>query len=104
MKIWIRAISKAIPLVVIAMLMLALLTGCENAALSDEQNPFKDRFAKLDVSMNVNVLVDTKTGVCYLNYWNANGVGSTVLLDTDGTLLLYEEAWYQMYEEGDHAK
>ena len=104
MKIWIRAISKAVPLVVIAMLMLALLTGCENAALSDEQNPFKDRFATLDVGSRVDVIVDTKTGVCYLYRAIGYGAGITVMLDTDGTPLLYDEAWYQMYEEANHAE
>lgn len=104
MKIWIRAICKAVPFIAIAMLMLALLTSCESAALSDERNPFMDRFDKYNASSNARVIIDTKTGVCYMIYWTANGTGLTALLDTDGTPLLYEEAWYQMYEEGDYAK
>lgn len=89
---------------VLLLVMIALaLTGCATESKAGEHNPFEDRFAIVGVNNTIKVIIDRTTGVCYLWRKSGYGAGMTVLLDADGTPLTYSEAWYQTYQEADHA-
>lgn len=95
---------RLISLALVVMMVGIALTGCTTTTEAATNNPFADRFVELGVGTRDAVIVDKETGVCYLWHgYNRKG-GLTVLLDADGTPLTYEEAWYQTYQEGDHAE
>lgn len=85
----------AIALVVFAIAI--TLTSCSTTTEADELNPFDDRFVECDASRVSTVIVDKLTGVCYIYRKVGYGAGMTVLLDADGTPLLYKEAWEQAF-------
>ena len=80
--------------ILILVILLTILSGCTEA---DTPNPFYDRFATCKLNNNMTILVDTITGVCYIYRKVGYGAGMTMLMDTDGTPLLYEEAWAQAF-------
>ena len=87
-----------IKLLILALLIVLVLTGCAIESNAGENNPFEDRFAREYLENYMYLIVDKITGVCYLAYIH-NGSGLTVMLDADGTPLTYSEAWYQVYGE-----
>ena len=90
---------RLILMLLVMLLMAFLMNGCSTTTEASENNPFLSRFSMLYAGAHRYVIVDTKTGVCYLRDYDNRGVGMTVLLDSDGTPLLYEEAWQQMCDE-----
>lgn len=89
-----------IKLLMLALLIVLVITGCATQSTAGEHNPFEDRFAVVSTINNtIKVIIDRTTGVCYLWRKSGYGAGMTVLLDADGTPLTYEEAWYQTYQE-----
>lgn len=84
--------KKIIALVLVFALVLAL-TACTATTAEGgvQRNPFDDRFTKYSASFSNAVFVDNVTGVCYL--WRASGYsgGLTVMLDADGSPLIYKE-------------
>jgi hypothetical protein len=95
-----RLISLALVVVMVGV----ALTGCTTTTDAEAPNPFSDRFVELDAGDWIRAIVDKETGVCYLWRERGYGGGMTVLLDADGTPLTYEDAWYQTYQEADHAE
>lgn len=89
-------------LLVLVVLILVFSCGMESGA--GEPNPFEDRFVECRASHVSTVIVDKMTGVCYIYRSVGYGAGMTVLLDIDGTPLLYEDAWYQALWEATNAK
>ena len=90
-----RILSIVLAIFVIAI----ILTSCSTTTVADEPNPFNGRFAECDTSVYSTVIVDKLTGVCYIYRRVGYGAGMTVLLDADGTPLLYDEAWAQAFWE-----
>ena len=84
--------KKIIALVLVFALVL-VLTACTAAtsASEPEYNPFKDRFDSYKVETGMRVYVDRVTSVCYLWEKSGYGGGLTVMLDTDGSPLIYME-------------
>ena len=95
---------RLISLALVVMMVGIALTGCTTTTEAATNNPFADRFVEFYTGVYQKVIVDKETGVCYLWRKHGYGGGLTVLLDADGTPLTYEEAWYQTYQEGDHAE
>lgn len=94
-----------IKLLMLALLIVLVITGCATESKAGEHNPFDGRFAIVGVGENtIRVIIDRTTGVCYLWCKSGYGAGMTVLLDADGTPLTYSEAWYQTYQEETHAE
>jgi len=91
---------RVVSLVLVLFMLAAVLTSCGTESEAGEPNPFEDRFAVCKVSIYLEVIVDRLTGICYLYNDNGSDGGMTVLLDTDGTPLLYEEAFQQVYGGG----
>lgn len=92
--------KKIVSLMMVLVMLAIVLTSCGTESEAGEPNPFADRFATCDASSYSIVIVDRLTGVCYLWRKAGYGAGMTVLLDADGTPLLYEEAWQQVYGGG----
>lgn len=84
--------------------LLLVLSSCGTVSEAGEPNPFSGRFAEYKASSVSTVVVDKLTGVCYIYRKAGYGGGMTVLLDTDGTPLLYEEVWYQAFGEAVNAE
>ena len=91
---------RIVSLVLVLVMLALVLTSCGTESEAGEPNPFADRFAECKASSVSTVIVDRLTGVCYIYRAVGYGAGMTVLLDTDGTPLLYEEAWQQAYGGG----
>ena len=90
---------RIVSLLMVLVMLAVVLTSCGTPSGADVPNPFSDRFVECNAGDWRAVIVDKTTGVCYLWRWSGNRGGLTVLLDTDGTPLLYEEAWYQVFGE-----
>lgn len=89
MKIYIIAFA-----LILIVVLLTIFSGRTEAATP---NPFDDRFVTCKASRYTTILVDKMTGVCYIWRKEGYGAGMTVLVDTDGTPLLYEKAWMQSF-------
>lgn len=96
--------KKIFCFLLLVLVVLILVFSCGTESEAGEPNPFADRFATCDASSHSIVIVDRLTGVCYLWRKTGYGAGMTVLLDADGTPLLYEEAWNQAFGEATNAK
>lgn len=96
--------KKFVSLLLALIVLIFVLSSCETPSGADAPNPFSDRFVECDAGDWRAVIVDKTTGVCYLWRWSGNRAGLTVLLDKDGTPLLYEEAWYQAFGEATNAE
>lgn len=76
------------------LLMLSIMTGCcESAEAGNETEP-QDRFQCVDFPTGHHdacVFVDMETGVLYLGNTSMNHTFMTVLLNTDGTPMIWEE-------------
>lgn len=84
---------KKIIAMALVFVLVFVLTAC-TASTSEselERNPFKGRFTRYYVSMTDDVLVDNATGVCYLIRAWGESVAVTVMLDADGSPLIYKE-------------
>lgn len=70
-----------------------VLTACTVTTSTSESthNPFKNRFTRFTAGDRCNVFVDNVTGVCYLWRVAGYGGGMTVMLDADGSPLIYKE-------------
>lgn len=84
--------KKIIALALVFALVLAL-TACTVSPSEGEpaRNPFKDRFDSYNAGWSTAVFVDRVTGVCYLYRAASYGGGLTVMLDADGSPLIYKE-------------
>lgn len=87
-----------VKLLMLALLIVLVITGCATQSKAGVRDPFNGRFEKEYLGNYMYVIVDRITGVCYLSYIH-NGGGLTVMLDADGTPLTYSEAWYQVFGE-----
>ena len=85
---------RIIAFISILIVLTTILSSCTEATTP---NPFDDRFATCEASQYTTILVDKKTGVCYIWRKVGYGAGMTVLVNADGTPLLYEEAWVQSF-------
>lgn len=84
--------KKIIALALVFALVLAL-TACTatNSKSEPKYNPFDGRFVRYNAGYFEDVIVDTVTGVCYL--WRSQSYqgGLSVMLDADGSPLIYKE-------------
>lgn len=92
--------KKIVSLMMVLVVLAIVLSSCGAVSEAGEENPFDGRFAECRASGVSTVIVDRVTGVCYIYRSVGYGAGMTVLLDIDGTPLLYEEAWLQAYGGG----
>lgn len=78
--------------IVIATLMALFMTGCAGDFVTqgDEVVNQVHRFEQHKVDMDHSIWVDTETGVCYLWIDAGYGKSMTVLLNPDGTPILWE--------------
>ena len=84
--------KKIIALALVFALVLILTTCTATPSESEpEYNPFKDRFTEYHAGDDADVIVDNMTGVCYLwkNQYQEGGL--CVMLDADGSPLIYKE-------------
>ena len=87
-----------VKLIMLALLIVLVITGCATQSKAGGRSPFENRFAKEYLGDYKYLIVDKITGVCYLAHIH-NGSGLTVMMDADGTPLTYSEAWNQVYGE-----
>lgn len=73
-------------LIVCAALIGMLLCGCSGA-----DSFMNDRFITVQKDGNYSILVDTETNVLYLRFLGGYHYGITVLLNADGTPMLWGE-------------
>lgn len=92
--------KKIVSMMMVMVMLAIVLTSCTTESEAGEPNPFEDRFVECKASIVSTVIVDRVTGVCYIYRSVGYGAGMTVLMDIDGTPLLYEEAWLQAYGGG----
>lgn len=85
---------RVVALFLVLVMTVAALTSCGTTTEAAEKNPFEGRFTTCRSDYSMRVIVDKRTGVCYLCRVET---GMTVLLDADGTPLTYEEAWHQTF-------
>lgn len=73
------------------------MTACSSSIVSDVENESTTQamFERHKLDNEYSILVDRKTGVCYLEYKSAVGdhgyYGITVLLNADGTPKIWED-------------
>lgn len=87
---------KKIALLLVVLVMVAMMTGCVKPSDEIDVGHWEGRLAKHTINNNLSIIVDTNTGVCYLQKSiPGKGFGMTVLLDSDGTPLLWEEVQHE---------
>ena len=83
-----------IQFILIVIIILLLLIGVVCLAVFKdvlEEPSFEGRFTIHHVDDDKKVFVDNETGVCYLWIWSYNRAGLTVMLEPDGSPMIYKE-------------
>lgn len=84
METLIRGILSMKKLAIIVTIVLILLCGCSNS-----KSNIHERFIQVEDGGCYSIIVDTKTDVIYLRYNGGAYKGITVLLNSDGTPMLW---------------
>lgn len=86
--------KRLIAAILAVLLTLSIMTGCgESAGVANEIEP-QDRFQCVDFPTGLHdacIFVDMETGVLYLGNTSMNHTFMTVLLNTDGTPMIWGE-------------
>lgn len=80
---------KRIVSIFLAVILAVVLTSCTTATNGQNQE-VENRFRKVYMDYNNSILVDEETGVMYLYRGSGYGGGLTVMVNKDGTPLLWE--------------
>ena len=84
---------KKITALALVFALVLILTACTATPSESEPeyNPFEGRFIEYHAGDSADVIVDKMTGVCYLWENQHQEGGLTVMLDADGSPLIYKE-------------
>lgn len=86
-------IKKVFAIVLTCMLLMSILTGCNNVSKSKDfdEDATDFTFTRISSGSRMSIYKEDVTDVMYVTYHAGYKGGLTVMLDTDGTPLLYSE-------------
>jgi len=85
--------KRCIATMLVCIIAVFILTGCNTVSKSREfdENATDYTFTRISSGSRMSIYKEDVTDVMYVCYHAANKGGLTVMLDTDGTPLLYSE-------------
>lgn len=86
-------IKKVFAIVLTCALLMSVLTGCNNVSKSKDfdEDATDFTFTRISFGSRMSIYKEDVTDVMYVTYHAGYKGGLTVMLDTDGTPLLYSE-------------
>lgn len=86
-------IKKVFAIVLTCALLMSVLTGCNNVSKSKDfdEDATDFTFTRISSGSRMSIYKEDVTDVMYVTYHAGYKGGLTVMLDTDGTPLLYSE-------------
>lgn len=89
---------KKICIIIVLLFIVLAMTACSGptapaaaATPAEESSPFYGRFTSHYAGQYIYVFVDEETGVCYMWRKYGYGGGLTVMVNPDGSPMIYEE-------------
>lgn len=88
-----NSIKKVFAIVLTCALLMSILTGCNNVSKSKDfdEDATDFTFTRISSGSRMSIYKEDVTDVMYVTYHAGYKGGLTVMLDTDGTPLLYSE-------------
>ena len=88
-----NSIKKIFAIVLTCVLLMFILTGCNNVSKSKDfdEDATDFTFTRISSGSRMSIYKEDVTDVMYVTYHAGHKGGLTVMLDTDGTPLLYSE-------------
>ena len=88
-----NSIKKIFAIVLTCALLISILTGCNNVSKSKDfdEDATDFTFTRISSGSRMSIYKEDVTDVMYVTYHAGYKGGLTVMLDTDGTPLLYSE-------------
>ena len=88
-----NSIKKIFAIVLTCALLMSILTGCNNVSKSKDfdEDATDFTFTRISSGSRMSIYKEDVTDVMYVTYHAGYKGGLTVMLDTDGTPLLYSE-------------